>query len=198
LPAPSERPLGDPREIDERTLLAARRREPHACRELLARYERRVYAFLWRMLRPRCSAAIVDELCQETFLRVFAHLQDFKADGSARLSTWILTVATRLALNQLRRKELEQPAPDFEDQPSAGCTEFSAARAELVSAVTAAVASLPPEQRSVLLLREYHDLDYTEIAAALNLELGTVRSRLSRARRRIRERLERYLPNDEP
>jgi RNA polymerase sigma-70 factor (ECF subfamily) len=181
----------DPREIDAPTLRAAQRREPRACRTLVLFYEKRVYAFLWRMLEYRHGQAVVEELCQETFLRVFAHLARFDVDGPARLSTWMLTIAARLALNQLRRREPEVlDATAVIDQRAEGESgEALLVRSELARLVGRALASLPPEHRAAVLLREYHELGYAEIAAALAIDIGTVKSRLSRARRRIREAL---------
>lgn len=179
----------DPREIDAATLRAAQRREPKACRALVRFYEKRLYAFLWRMLEFRHGRAVVDELCQETFLRVFAHLDRFDLDGRARLSTWMLTIATRIALNQLRRREPEalDAAAIAEFCAEGESSEALLARSELARLVGRALASLTPEHRAAIVLREYHELGYAEIAAALAIDVGTVKSRLSRARRHIRE-----------
>jgi RNA polymerase sigma-70 factor, ECF subfamily len=182
-------PPADPREIDGATLRAAQRREPRACRALVRFYEKRVYAFLWRMLEYRHGQAVVDEQCQETFLRVFMHLDRFEIEGSARLSTWMLTIAARLALNQLRRREPEslEGAAIVEHRAEGESTEALIARSELARLVGRALASLPAEQRAAIVLREYHELGYAEIAEALAIDVGTVKSRLSRARGRIRE-----------
>jgi RNA polymerase sigma-70 factor (ECF subfamily) len=182
-------PPADPRELDSATLRAAQRREPRACRRLVLFYEKRVYAFLWRMLEYRHGQAVVDEQCQETFLRVFTHLDRFEIDGPARLSTWMLTIAARLALNQLRRRELTSldAAAILEHRAEGESSEVLLARSELARLVGRALASLPPEHRAAIVLREYHELGYAEIAAALAIDIGTVKSRLSRARRRIRE-----------
>src|SRR5215831_16089459 len=89
-------------ELDDLTLARAQRGDEPACRTLVERYQRPVFALLGRM----CGHARVEDLAQETFLRVFRALPRFDRSGPARLSTWILTVATRLALDELRRRPL--------------------------------------------------------------------------------------------
>src|SRR5690349_19061478 len=76
-------------EIDELTLARARRGEDAACRAVFRHYHRAVYCLAWRMLGGRANPALVEDLTQETFLRVFKSLAGFTPDGSARLSTWI-------------------------------------------------------------------------------------------------------------
>src|SRR5262245_48554442 len=95
-----------PDELDEVTLARARRGEAAACRMLVKRYGRMVFALGWRMLAGRGGNAAVEDLAQETFLRVFRALPGFKSDGPARLSSWILTIAARLCTDELRRRPL--------------------------------------------------------------------------------------------
>src|SRR6185436_15814080 len=83
-------------EIDELTLTRARRGEAAATRAVFERYHGAVYRFVWRMLGPRAAVAVVEDLTQETFLRAFGALPRFAPDGPARLSTWILTIASRI------------------------------------------------------------------------------------------------------
>src|SRR5262245_56140497 len=102
---------GASKEIDDLTLARAKRREEEACRALFRCYQGVVFAFLWRMMAPRATRAAVEDLTQETFLRAFEGLAAFSSAGPARLSTWILTIATRLALNELRRQRHAPAAP---------------------------------------------------------------------------------------
>ncbi len=166
---------------DELTLRRAQRGDERAWRDLIARFTRPVHALIWRMLAGRARDR-VEDLVQETFVRVLRALPGFDPGGPASLSTWILTIATRLTLNELRRPELMRST----EEPAG---EGDVARRELGAAIAKSIAALPADQRAVVVLREYHGLDYAEIAAALELDLGTVKSRLSRARAALRAAL---------
>ncbi len=174
-------------ELDDLTLARARAGEPAAFRGLVERYQRRVHGVLFRMLDPSGRAAQVDDLFQETFLRVYRALPRY-VPGPARLSTWILTIATRLALTELRRPLAQAPPPDVEQQAWTGeAPDAGIERRAAETLVRTALAALDPDHRAVLVLREIDELDYEEIARVLQINLGTVRSRLSRARARLRE-----------
>lgn len=180
-------------ELDQVTLTRAQRGDERACRALVERYQRRVFALLSRFAGRQGRA--VDDLAQETFLRVFRALPDFTAAGPARLSTWILTIATRLALDELRRKPARlAPLDQAAAVPAPARTDEPAERAALGRAIERAVRALSPDHQAVFLLREYHDLEYDEIARALDIDIGTVKSRLSRARTALREALAEVQP----
>jgi RNA polymerase sigma-70 factor, ECF subfamily len=157
-----------------------------ASRMLVERYQVQVFALVSRMLAGRGRPAIED-VAQETFLQVFRHLPKFDIEGRAKLSTWILTIAARRAIDELRKRrptlmaDVEAVGRDRADE--------RAARREIATAIQKALDDLSPDMRAAFLLREYHGLDYAEIADALNVDLGTVKSRLSRARAALRERL---------
>jgi RNA polymerase sigma-70 factor (ECF subfamily) len=178
--------------FDELTLRRAQRGDEAAWRALIDRHQASVHALIWRLLagRPRHR---VDDLVQETFVRVLRALPAFDPAGPATLGTWMLTIATRLALNELRRAEpaalLHEPLASPRER-----ADVAAERRRLAAAIQSGVAALPAAQRAVFVLREYHDLEYAEIAAALELDLGTVKSRLSRARIALRAHLEKALP----
>jgi RNA polymerase sigma-70 factor, ECF subfamily len=187
-PGPKTSPLG---EIDALTLARAARREEAACRALFRHYKGLVFSFLWRMLGYRASHPLAEDLTQETFLRVFRGLAGFSPEGPARLSTWILTIAARLALNELRRHE--PPAAPFEEAlgvASGARADEGAHRRAVGALLRRELERLEPQYRAVFLLREYHDLSYEEISRALEIELGTVKSRLARAREALRAALE--------
>jgi RNA polymerase sigma-70 factor (ECF subfamily) len=185
--ASSARPTG---ELDEVTLARARRGDEQARRELILHYKDRVFRVLWRMLACRGDGAMAEDLCQETFERVLRNLAGFSPSGAAQLSTWILTIATRLALKELRRRRVRETADRWlEPEPEPGPDRLSE-RAALGRAVRRAIARLSPDHRAVIILREYEELDYDAIARVLDIELGTVRSRLARARAELREALD--------
>ena len=123
------------------------------------------------------TRALIEDLTQDTFVRVHRGLPRFVVVGPARLSTWILTIATRVALNALRRPRLRIEALGRRARAVAA----EAPDAALGMIVREALDRMTPDHRAILLLREVHQLSYEEIADALEIDLGTVRSRLSRA-----------------
>jgi len=177
--------------LDELTVRRAQRGDEQAWRGLIERFQTPVHALIWRLLAGRARHR-VEDLVQETFVRVLRALPGFELAGPASLSTWILTIATRLTLNELRRPELA--ALDAEP-PAAERTDRATERQRLAAAIGASVAALPEPQRVVLVLREYHDLDYGDIARVLELDLGTVKSRLARARTALRADLTARIPD---
>ena len=154
-PAPlSSPPATSDHELDGATLRRAKNGDEAATRALVRRYERPVFALLGRLLGPR--NVLLEDLAQDTFLRAFAALARFDAAGPARLSTWILTIAARVALDQLRRH-----APGFEPMaildnhagPSRADEQMR--RRRLAGAIEAALAQLSPEYRVAFVLREF-------------------------------------------
>src|SRR5690349_5631487 len=99
-PALATQPRTEP--LDELTLRRAQRGEERAWRELVERYQAPVHALIWRLLAGR-SRHRAPDLVQETFVRVLRALPTWDPSGTASLQTWILTIATRLTLNELRR-----------------------------------------------------------------------------------------------
>jgi RNA polymerase sigma-70 factor (ECF subfamily) len=179
------RPVAAPaleRDLDEVTLARAKAGDPGAQTELVHRYERPVFALLWRMVGP--DESVVEDLTQETFLRVLRAIRSFQYDGRARLLTWILTIATRLALDYLRTR---RPRNDFATAPGSipvalPRPDQDVARRALAAALVQAIDDLGDPFRAAFLLREVHGLSYDEIAVALDIDIGTVKSRLGRAR----------------
>jgi RNA polymerase sigma-70 factor (ECF subfamily) len=179
-------------ELDELTLARARRGDAAAFRRLVETYQRGVFAILSRMLGPRGRRARVEDLAQETFLRVFRALPGFDPAGGARLSSWILTIATRLALSELERVDRVVPLTAAAEVAAPRSDHADAAhdRRETRDALERAVRELEPGFQAVFLLRELHELSYDEIALALDIDVGTVKSRLHRAREKLRVFLE--------
>lgn len=165
--------------------------DPKAFEDMVKTYQHRIYGVALRMMGNWSEA---EEVAQETFLRAHRALPEFR--GDSRLSTWLYAIASRICLNRLasgegriaRRRAAEEMADSARDEP-AGDLE----RDDREAAVHKALAELSEERRAVVVLRDFEGLSYDEIAAALGLELGTVRSRLHRARLDLREKLERYL-----
>ena len=167
-------------ELDELSLARAQRGDRAAQAVLIQRYQRPVFAMLSRMVGH--ERALVEDLAQETFLRTLRALPRFSASGPARLSTWIITIAIRLALDHLRRK-----TPRLEDAQGVLPAAFpwpdqDVQRHATAVALTEAVEALGAPFRAAFLLREVHGLSYEEIARVLEVDPGTVKSRLARAR----------------
>jgi RNA polymerase sigma-70 factor (ECF subfamily) len=155
-------------------------------------YQHRVFGVAVRMLGSRAEA---EDVAQETFLRAHRALPEFRAE--ARLGTWLYAIVSRLCLNRLAAPERRlaggedalAAAPSLE--PDAATT---LERAERDAALRDAIAALPEERRILVILRDLEGLSYEEIAEALALEPGTVRSRLHRARMELKLKLERFTP----
>jgi len=164
--------------------------DPRAFEELVIAYQHRVFGVALRMLGSRAEA---EEIAQEVFLRAHRAVADFR--GDARLGTWLYAIASRLCLNRLASPDRRLARGDEVLADVAAPTPDAAAaaeRAELDAALRAAIAELPEDRRLVLVLRDIEGLSYEEIAEALALEPGTVRSRLHRARLQLKEKLERF------
>jgi RNA polymerase sigma-70 factor (ECF subfamily) len=164
---------------DDATLVAAcAQRKPGAFQELLSRYRRPAITLAYQMLGDLEDA---EDVAQDAFVRVFQAIPRFR--GQAAFSTWLYRIVTNLCLGNRRRRkatvELESVRePSAPDSPSQQVTEVLLTRQVLDA--------MPPELRAILLLRDQEGLSYTEIAEALRLPLGTVRSRLSKARTAFR------------
>jgi RNA polymerase sigma-70 factor (ECF subfamily) len=174
-----------PPELDRATLLRCRAQDPIAFQVFVVRYERLVFALLSQMLG---RGPHVDDLAQETFLRAYLAFPRFDLDR-ARPSRWLITIATRLALNEKRRRgPVPGEGPELAETAN---PESESARHELGRAIERAIALLSEDQRAVFVLAELHDMTLAEIAEALGIPENTVKTRLFRARERLRARLER-------
>ena len=188
--APVPVPPARARELDEVTLKGAQRGDDRAARALVACYQRPVFALLGRLLGRSGRHGVVEDLAQETFLRAFKALPQFDAAGPARLSTWLLTIAARLALDELRRRPLLLlPLAAAGEPVGSERADEAVVRRGLADAIARAVEALPPDYRAAFVLRECHEMECAEIAAVLKINHDTVRSRLARARVALRAAL---------
>ena len=193
--------------VDEDLIQSARGAPKDAVKkivsELARRHHARVVSFLHGIVRDETSA---EDLAQETFVRVFRHVDDYKP--IAKFSTWLFTIARNLALNEVRdrkkRPTLALNAPVKSDTSEAEAVSRmsdsaepapheEASRIEAALELRRAVEELPEAFRLVLVLCDLEQLSYQECADALDLPIGTVRSRLSRARDHLEQRLRKYL-----
>lgn len=169
--------------------------DPRAYGQIVARYQVRLLNFVYRMIGDRERA---EDLVQEAFLRVHRHLERF--DRSRKFSTWVYTIASNLAKNELRNRS-RSPFISFEqahprDESSARPVEFEDRanrpddlyeRRQLRRLVDETVSRLTPHHREVFVLRELEGKSYEEIADIMHCNLGTVKSRLNRARQSFAE-----------
>lgn len=175
---------GTPAPLDRALVARCCAQEPMAFRAFVVRYERMVFALLSRMLG---RGPEVEDLAQETFVRAYRAFPAFDPDGTAKVSTWLLTIATRLALDSRKRRRLDVREIDEGADATTGSTpELSLERRQLGRAIAEAAAKLPDDQRAALVLAELHGLSTSEIAEALEVPENTAKTRLFRAREKMR------------
>jgi RNA polymerase sigma-70 factor (ECF subfamily) len=180
--------------VDEKALIAAARRgDTHSFNQLVSHYQDMVYNVAYCILGDAQAAA---DASQETFLSAYQAVGKFKG-GSFK--AWLLRIATNACYDQLRLQK-RRPTSSLEaiytdTDPTSHFVngrespEEHALRQELGEAIQRGIASLPPEQRVTLVLSDVQGLSYSEIAQATDTSLGTVKSRLSRGRARLRDYL---------
>lgn len=162
-----------------------------AMNALLETHYDRVRAVCRRVAGPGPDA---DDAAQEALIRIVRGIRSF--DGRSSFATWAYRIATNTTLDELRKRrrrpqlhvvrgEANEPAPEPVDPRAEGAVTASADRL----ALDAALADLPEEFRAPIVLRDVGDLDYGEIAEALGVPLGTVKSRIARGRRMLAEAL---------
>jgi RNA polymerase sigma-70 factor (ECF subfamily) len=177
------RPEDDVAEIDRAALERCRVGDPAALRAFVACYQDRVFAFLSRALG---RGPHVEDLAQEVFIRACRALSGFDVEGTARLSTWLLTISRRIAIDARRKRRVPVTLLDCELASAPGTPETERRRIEIGRALERAAAALPDDQRDVFILAEFHNLEMREIAAVLSIPENTVKTRLFRARERLR------------
>ena len=156
------------------------RGDSHAFDTIVQRYEQRVYAIALRMTGNVEDAR---DAMQDVFVSALRALRSFR--GDAQLSTWIHRVSVNASLDVLRKRKrhVAQPIEEAGDRPSEDVgPEDAAARAARAAEVQRALQHVSNDHRAVLVLHDLQDLDYAETAAALDIPVGTVKSRLHRAR----------------
>lgn len=183
--------------LDDQMLIArAQSGDRSAFNTLIRKHETRAYQYAFRLTR---NAEEASDVVAESFVRVFNALQNFK--GQSAFSTWLYRILTNCFLDIRKREKNRQStslesvllAPEgeverqVEDQGRSPLEEFERNTRE--AKITSAVAELPEYQRAMIVMYHAEMLSYEEIAAALDLPIGTVKSRLNRARLSLRELL---------
>ena len=169
---------------------AARQGDQSAFEQLVKLYEKRVLALTTRMCKNPADA---EEAAQEAFLSAWQGLPFFRGDAS--FSTWLYRLASNACVDLLRREGRRQSAagPSLNDEEvqlevpdTAPSPQEQAERSELRQQIEAGLQALTPDHRQVLILREMHQLSYDEISQVLDVDVGTVKSRINRGRKQLR------------
>jgi RNA polymerase sigma-70 factor, ECF subfamily len=167
---------------DEELVARSIRGDADSFNELILRWERPIYALAYRTIGREEDAR---DVCQETFLRAFRALPGFR--GQAKFSSWLYRIALNLCRDWVRRERrarVVQPPEDTDLMELAVAAEPSesiedlVARKDLAKVVERAMALLPEEQRTAIVLKEYHGLTFQEIADLVGCPLSTVKTRL--------------------
>lgn len=179
---------------DEQIVERALAGDAEAFGEIVRRWERPIFALSFGMLGSTEDAR---DATQETFLAAFRNLRGFR--GEARVSSWLHRIAVNQCITRQRRARVRAETA-LEDEAERNASELAtpahvsparvAERGERTEAVRRAVAALPTELREVVVMKEFEELTFQEIADALKIPLSTVKSRLYTALRQLRLRLE--------
>lgn len=192
--------------IDDAVLVRkAKRGDPAATERLILKYQNRIYNTILKICANADDAA---ELTQDTFVKIIENIDRFEARSS--FYTWAFRIAVNLALNYCQRgdklglRSLDADDTEYDEQAkqvlkdlladdSSPDPAVVAQNKELCRIVIGAMMKLNEAQRTVIVLRDIEGMNYAQIAEVLDIELGTVRSRLSRARSNLREIMETFL-----
>lgn len=187
---------------DEEVMARFQADDAAAFDELVRRYRDRLFFFIVQMVKDR---ALAQDMLQETFIRLWRHKLKYR--NVARFSTWIFTIAGNLVRSEMRRQAREQRVDlsprDPDDRPielpdPGPAVDALVHRNMQVEEVRAAIERLPEEFREVIVLREIEELSYEEIVEMLRVPLGTVKSRINRARARLALLLQKQIKDERP
>lgn len=175
--------------MNERELIARlQKRDEAAFEELIRQYEKKVYTLCFRMCGNSEDA---EEAAQDAFLALWRGIDRFRQEPS--LSTWIYRLATNACIDTLRRRKKQSGSVSLDDEElfvdavdTSPQPQETVEHRETQKLLQEGLSALPEEYRKVLILREIEGLSYTEIAESASIELGTVKSRISRGRSLLR------------
>lgn len=175
--------------MNERELIARlQKRDEAAFEELIRQYEKKVYTLCFRMCGNSEDA---EEAAQDAFLALWRGIDRFRQESS--LSTWIYRLATNACIDTLRRRKKQSGSVSLDDEElfvdavdTSPQPQETVEHRETQKLLQEGLSALPEEYRKLLILREIEGLSYTEIAESASIELGTVKSRISRGRSLLR------------
>jgi RNA polymerase sigma-70 factor (ECF subfamily) len=172
---------------DEELVRRSKEDDERAFGELVSRYESKVYSLALRMVRNPEDA---EDVLQDTFLRAYRGIKSFQ--GASTFSTWIYRITANSALMRLRKKQLPTVSIEDQDERETPGPAEQLMTQELQQEMDAAIESLPPEFQQVFILRDVEERSNAEVAEILDLSVAAVKSRLHRARLKVRNRLAGY------
>lgn len=193
--------MPDQADPDAALMLRAKRGDRAAFVELVEKYKQPLYNFIFRTLRDETET---EDVAQTVFLQVYKSRARYRR--TAKFSTWIFTIARNLCLNEIRRRSrhpaesLEETHAEHEDQPQRQYEDKKiflptddALHGELARKIEEALAELPENQRTAILLCRQDELSYEEIAGVLDCSLSATKSLIHRGRETLKEKLKPYL-----
>ena len=157
--------------------------EEAAFDELMCRYKRPIVNFCYRLLG---NAEDADDVAQEVFVCVYQRIGDFKPHG--KFSTWLFALAHNACIDRLRWRK-RHPTEPLDTAPEPAMVSNETETREIGDQIAAAVSQLPEDQRTAIILAEYHGMSYAEIADVMHCSGKSVESRLYRAKQTLRQRL---------
>ncbi|HUF66784.1 MAG TPA: sigma-70 family RNA polymerase sigma factor [Gemmatimonadaceae bacterium] len=193
-------PFDLPNLPDADVVALAKEGRESAFRELVRRYERPVFSLVFRLVRDRDTA---EDLAQETFVKVLNNIDRYRPEF--KFSSWLFKIANNVAIDHLRKRSVDTVslegsrwATSTDEMQATSVRAVDTSQSpleelesrELGGAIERAIATLRPEYRACILLRHVEDRSYEEIAATLDLPLGTVKTYIHRARHQLRQALE--------
>jgi RNA polymerase sigma-70 factor, ECF subfamily len=193
--------MPDQADPDAALMLRVKRGDRAAFAELVEKYKQPLFNFVFRTLRDEIET---EDVAQNTFLQVWKSRARYQQ--TAKFSTWLFTIARNLCLNEIRRRSrhpaesLEETHTEHDDQPSRQYEDRkiflpteTALHGELAQKIEEALAELPENQRTAILLCRQDELSYEEIAEVLDCSLSATKSLIHRGREFLKEKLKPYL-----
>ena len=182
-------------QLDENKLISrASGGDPSAFNQLMGMHEKRMYAVALRMCSNREDA---QDCLQEAMLRVYRAIGGFK--GQSSFGTWVYRITMNTCLDELRRKKNKQNV-SFDNLLDQGWSpaddsaspEKKVMQIEMRKSISTSIQELPEDMRSAIIMRDIHGYSYDEIADILGVNVGTIKSRISRGREKLREKLSNF------
>ena len=184
------------KEMEKLLVAKSKKGNLDAFEELISAYERKAYNIAYRMMGNEEDAK---DMAQEAFIKIYKSIQNFREESS--FSTWLYRIVTNVCLDELRKRKKDKLVPlelSIETEKGTAIVELSAERetpediyerVEKRHLIQNSISSLGEDYKTVIILRDIQGFGYEEIATMLNCSLGTIKSRINRARNLLKEKL---------